>query len=304
MVFLTLFNKVLPLFLLITMGFILGRSFEEVKWEAIGILLLYIISPLVIFSAVSTTYLDIGRLMLPIFFFCLCCLICLLTFYVSGKRFDISSRGLLAFAVGSGNTGYFGFPVVIALFGQDALGLAVLSTVGFILYENTLGFFIVARGKYSVSESLRRLYCLPALYAFLAGVIVNLMEIKLSPVWTDLGMNFRGAYVVLGMMLIGLGISQVRGLKIDFRFVSIAFLAKFLAWPLAVLGWILLDQHWLHFFDPVVYPVLLLMSLVPLPVNSVAIAMALNQDSRQVATTVLLSTLFALIYIPIVGLLM
>lgn len=300
-VFLTLLNKILPLYLLILMGFVLGRSFENIKWDAIGVLLLYVISPLVVFSAVSNAYLDLSRLMLPVFFFCLCSLICLLTFYFTGnaKKIDVSNRGILAFAVGSGNTGYFGFPVVIVLFGEEALALAVLATVGFTLYENTVGFFVAARGKYDMRESLKKLSRLPALYAFLAGTLVNFMGIQFSSIWSDFGMSFRGAYVVLGMMLIGLGIAQVKGFQWDLRFLSIAFFAKFIAWPLAVLGLIGVDHYWLHFFDPAIYPVLFLISLVPLPVNSVAVSIALNQDFKKLATTVLLSTFFALIYIPV-----
>ncbi len=49
---------------------------------------------------------------------------------------------ILAFATGSGNTGYFGIPVGIALFGEKVLPVFIIAGFGFILFENSLGFFL------------------------------------------------------------------------------------------------------------------------------------------------------------------
>jgi predicted permease len=45
---------------------------------------------------------------------------------------------------------------------------------GITLYENTVGFFIVARGRNSIQKSFLKVVKLPTLYAFIAGVLVNL----------------------------------------------------------------------------------------------------------------------------------
>lgn len=298
--FVLILNKLLPLYSLIAAGFIIGRTFP-VKWDAISILLIYIIAPVVIFTGVTSIELTASRLALPVVFFCLCCLVCLSSLYFTGKWLAPATRNIFAFATGSGNTGYFGLPVALYLFGQDALGLAVLAGFGFTLYENTLGFLVVARGQHTLQESIRRVLRLPTVYALLLGIIVNLSGFKIGPTFIDLGANFRGAYTVLGMMLIGLGTSQYTKVELDLRFVGSAFLMKFFVWPLAVAGLVWADSHALHMFEPSVYQIMLLMSLVPLPANSVAFAMALKTEAKQVATAVLASTLFVLLYIPLVS---
>jgi predicted permease len=51
-----------------------------------------------------------------------------------------STKNILAFAAGTGNTGYFGIPAATALFGDAALSPVVLCILGVILYEHSVGF--------------------------------------------------------------------------------------------------------------------------------------------------------------------
>src|SRR5262249_46379322 len=141
---------------------------------------------------------------------------------------------ILAFSVGSGNTGYFGLPVAVALFGQEAVPWVILAVLGVILYENSLGFFVTARGHHTLRESLGRISRLPSLYAFLAAATLNLgFGYRLPPDVATLADGFRGAYSILGMMMIGLGVAQ-SGLRFDAKFLGLAFLGRFVAWPVVV----------------------------------------------------------------------
>jgi predicted permease len=48
--------------------------------------------------------------------------------------------------------------------------------------------------------------------------------------------QIRGAYVVLGMMLVGVGLSAVRRLQVDVPFTSMLLLMRFIFWPLLVMA--------------------------------------------------------------------
>jgi len=205
----------------------------------------------------------------------------------------------LAFTAGAGNTGYFGLPVVLALFGQDQLGTAVFVILGIILYENSLGFFITARGQHTGREALAKVLRLPALYAFFLGLFVNLSHLGISPIVSDAMANFKGAYTVLGMMLVGLALSQITKLSFDRKFTAMAFAAKFLVYPLVFIGVVLLDNNFFHLYGTLTHKVILLMSIVPLASNTVAYATRLNTHPEKAAVAVFLSTLFALVYIPL-----
>src|SRR5262249_52295517 len=151
-----------------------------------------------VLQAVLQAKLSAGVLLLPLFFFVICCTVCLLALQV-GKR--VLGRGplshILAFSTGSGNSGYFGLPVAIALFGQTAAPWVILCALGFILYENSLGFFVTARGHHTWHQSVRRVLGLPSIYAFLLAVALNLgLGYQLSPSLTLLADGFRGAYSI------------------------------------------------------------------------------------------------------------
>jgi predicted permease len=298
--FFTMLNKILPLYAVILIGFIAGRTLKT-RGEIIAPLLIYIIAPIVVFTGILSSPLDPSKFALPFVFFLICCSLCLIFFYILGFFWKSPIKNILAFSTATGNTGYFGLPVAIFLFGENAFSLAVLIALGFILYENTLGFFITARGHHTTLESLGRVLRIPTIYAFILAVSFNLSGIQIGPALTELGINFRGTYSVLGMMMIGLGVSQLTSVKLDFRFISTAFILKFLVWPIVVTGLIFIDKNTLQFFSPLEYSVMLLMSIVPLPANSVALAMELGTEPEKTATAVLLSTIFALFYIPLVS---
>ena len=62
-------------------------------------------------------------------------------------------------------------------------------------------------------------------------MLVNLANIHFGEVYVNAVNNFSGAYIVLGMMLIGLGMADIRWSTIDVRFLGMAFLSKFFVWP-------------------------------------------------------------------------
>lgn len=289
--------KLLPLYALILLGFIAGK-FLEVKKESIATLLIYIISPVVVFSGVYTTKISLATLSLPVLFFGLACLICLSFYFFASLIWQTSEKNILAFAAGSANVGYFGLPVALVLFGDSHLGIAVLCVLGIILYENSLGFFITAKGQHSGKQALLKLLKLPSLYAFFVGLAVNTLHLPVGTAVFDIIASFKGAYVVLGMMLVGLGLSAVSRASFDWAFTGFAFFAKFIAWP-AVIGLVVIvDYKFLHLYNPMIYKIILLMSSVPIAANTVAYAAKLNTHPEKAAVTVLLGTLFALFYIP------
>ncbi|MFU8797922.1 MAG: AEC family transporter, partial [Gammaproteobacteria bacterium] len=207
--------NLLPLYAIILIGFIAGRLLKNTRWESIATLLVYVIAPVVVFFGIMSTPLNASKLSLPFIFFFICCALCLLFFFTVCKLWPSPERNILAFASATGNTGYFGLPIALFLFGEEAFGIGVLIALGFILYENTLGFFITARGHHTTLEALSRVLRLPTVYAFILAVILNLSGVTLHSSLITLGINFRGAYFILGMMMIGLGVAQLKTLKLD-----------------------------------------------------------------------------------------
>ena len=299
-IFLLLLAKLFPLYILIFLGFLAGRVLQA-KRETVAKLLLYIIVPAVNFYGAATVPLSGAVLTLPLVFWAVCVTTCVLAYAVARLLWRDTTKNILAYACGTGNNGYFGIPLVIMLFSQSAFGIAVVAGMGFLLYEVTLGFFIVARGNLTVSESLRKLFSLPILYAFVAGLAWNAAGFSMSPPLEDLLLSFRGAFTVLGMMLIGMGFSSLKHLFVDVRFLAVAFFFKFVLWPLTVLSIVAADRMFFHLFGAAVHDVMIVLSIVPLAANTVIFATELKVHPEKAASAVFLSTLFALIYIPILS---
>jgi predicted permease len=300
-VFLIVFQRLIPLYALVAAGFVLGRVLE-VRRESVATILIFFVSPLVFFNGAAAVNLTAGGFSLPVLIYLLACGICLAALRLARRWWRGPTPYLAAFAAGNANSGYFGLPVALAVLGERSLGLAVMASFGFTLYENTLGYFVTARGRSTAGESLRKALRLPAVYAFAAGLLCNYLGWKPQLAMDDFFRNVRGAYSVLGMMMVGLGVSTMRRLVVDRHFVAFVFFAKFGVWPLVMLALVQADRHWLHFYSPDAHKILILMSAVPLAANTVAIAASLNVEAEKAGVAVLLSTAFALFYIPIVAL--
>lgn len=297
-IFLSLITKIAPLYLIVLLGFVAGKYFKVDK-EPIATLLIYFITPLVIFNGVATSSLNLSIVLLPLTFFVLAVLISAI-FYSMGKLlWKGTEKNVLAFTSGTGNTGYFGLPVILALFGEEYLSVAVLCIFGFLLYENSLGYYYVARGTFSSQAALKKVLGLPTLYAFMLGLLFLAGGGSIGAELSALFTNFRGAYSVLGMMIIGLGLAGVTARSWDVRFLSMTLSAKFIVWPIVVVVVVLLDMMFFHLFTSTMYPIMLLLSTVPLASNTVAFAAQLNAVPEKAATAVLTSTLIALVYIPL-----
>lgn len=298
--FLTLLFKISPLYLLITVGYFAGK-YSRLNKEIIAQLLMYVVAPIVIFNSVLATTLTLNVLALPLLFFVVCCLICLATFLIAKRIWTDPTKNILAFTAGNGNVGYFGLPVAVALFGPEVVGPIAVSILGFVLYENTLGFFITAKGHHTVGESLLRIIKLPTLYTFILALILNVLGAKLSPEYIIFADVMRNIYASLGMILIGLGLAGVTQQWFDGKFVLTAFLAKFVIWPLVMFGIIAIDTAVFYFFSADIHRVMVLISVVPLAANTVTYATALRAHPEKASLAVLLSTVFALLYIPLIA---
>lgn len=298
-IFIPLFLKLIPLYVIIFLGFISGKLLRVQK-ESIAPLLIYIIAPVIVFHGVFTTKIDVGMLSLPLIFYISASSICLFVFYIANKIWHDTTKNIVAFASGSSNSGYFGLPVAIAIFGDKVIGYVALMILGTILYESTVGFFITARGHHTVKESVLKVIKLPTVYAFIFALLCNVSGLYFGQIYLDTVGYFRGAYTILGMMMIGLGLSNIEKLVIDRSFLTLAFLSKFVLWPSIITLFIFLDGLTFHVFSPLIKNVMIIISIVPIAANTVAYASLLRVQPEKASIVVLFSTIFALFYIPLV----
>lgn len=298
-IFFSLVVKLAPLYLLVWLGYLAGRKLRVNK-ESIADLLLFVIAPIVVLNGVMTTKLSWTVIAIPFGYFIIAGTLGFLFYTLSKKFWPGTERNILAFSAGAGNVGYFGLPLVLAVLGESALGIAILIVFGSILYENTIGFFLVSKSNASIKESIVKVLLMPRLHAFVVGVILSLLSIQVPEMLKDLFANARGAYSVLGMMLVGIGISRVSRSSVDYKFMLSAFFPRFIIWPAITIGLILLDANFFHIYNQEIHAVFLLLSAVPMASNTVAYSSLHGGHSDKTALSVLISTIIALVFVPLV----
>lgn len=301
--FFILLSKITPLYINIIFGYILTK-YLKVRRDIVAFLLIYILGPIVIFFATLSIKLNPQLIFLPLFVFFFGSSI---AFYILKRyknQWKDASINTLAFTCGTGNTGYFGIPLAMILLDSSLANIFIFTTLASLLYENTTGFYVTAKGTFSARQSIIKVIKLPLLYAFISGLILNIAGVKMPEFIIPYFENFKWAYGILGMMMLGMGLKSFDVKEdIDKKYIKIAYFYKFIFWPFAILTLIFIDKNFLNFLNEDIHKVLFLFSIVPLAGNTVTLAILLNAKPEKASFTVLLSTLISLIYIPIVLLL-
>lgn len=289
--------RLLPLYSIVVLGFLAGKKLGVTK-ESFAPLLIYILSPSVVFFAALSATIDARIFYLPFITFGVGTLVCFACYYIARISFSGTLPNLLGFASGDANSGYFGIPVAISLFGEKYLAPYVMAVFGLMIYENTVGYYVTARGNFSRMIALRRLSRIPTVYAFFFGLTLNVLSVQPNGAWRDIGLSLRGAYSTLGMMIIGLGIASLARWEFDWKANLFLTVSKFILWPALMLIVLLIDASMLGIIAPELRPILFFFSSLPLAANTVTFATELQVEPARAAVAVLVSALLATILIP------
>jgi hypothetical protein len=297
--FFLLLTKILPLYINILLGYVSARCLKVDK-SAIAAILFYIIGPVVIFSATMSVEIVAEVLILPVFFYLFSSAVGFVTLALFKNCWQDATGNILAFTAGTGNSGYFGIVLALILFPPELADIFIFTVLGAFFYEATTGFYITAKGSFTAAESLGKVFRLPALYAFILGILLNLSGAVLPEVLTSYLGQFKVAFSILGMMILGMGLEGcLRSDGIDRKFLSVSLTAKFVFWPLAIWALIVFDRNVTMLLNEELYRVMFLFAIVPLASNTVTLAVLLKGRPEKAAFAVLVSTVISVFSIPL-----
>lgn len=295
-----IFFKIISILLSVIIGYVAGRM-EKVERESIAALLFYFIAPIVFFTIPASANLSFADVGIALITFTISTLLCYLAYKMYEGRWDEQSRNILAMSAGSGNTGYFMLPIASWLFDDYTLSIYMMAVVGVNMYESSVGYYICARSISSTQESMKQILRLPMLHAFALGCVCSILGLTLPDFLDDFIFNMRGAYSILGMMMIGLGLSKLKNFEVDVKFTIASFFSKFVMFPAMTYAFIFLDKFILKWYDTPEHQALLLLASAPMAANTIVVSSLMKFHPERVATSVLLSCLFSLIFIPLVA---
>lgn len=294
--------KMLPLYVVMGAGYGLQRATGDLM-RALALLQIYFLSPIVVLTNVMRLEVTWDNYYLPLILTAICIIIATVT-RIGLRNADQSWAPAIVQSSGTFNGGYLGIPIAAILFPPEILPLYIFIMTGGTLYENSVGYYYIARGRFSPMDAFKKLLSLPVLYALLLGVLLGHFGVQVPEIWQGFVQNIMGAYIIIGALIIGYGIAMVKTWKFDWNFLGIILTIKHAVWPAAIIGLIILDVYHWHWFDAALHKIFLLFAILPLAANTAAFASLFGIAPDRSATAVAMSTLISLVLIPVLAILL
>lgn len=216
-------------------------------------------------------------------------------------RLDNSKRYITAFMLLFGNTGFIGIPVIRALYGTEAVFFAAILEMVNDVVIFTIGMMLI---QMSAGAKLRfepKLFLNPGLIGVIVGLLLFLLDIRLPEVIGGAVEMVGDATTPLTMFLIGYQLGSLKAKEIlkDASIYVISF-TKLLIVP--VLALIVLRVAVGDF--SLLEKVLIMSFAMPAGSVSVIFSQQYRGETAFATKTVLLSTLFSIVTIPVFAVMM
>ncbi len=301
MSFLTIFQQMLMLLLMMVIGYIMEKKYllGENSAAVMSKIVLNVTLPAQIITSFSIEGADISAAavgktlgfsaLVYAFYFAVAWA------FVRLLRAPREQRGTYEYMVIFGNVGFMGFPLITAVFGADKLVYAVLFNIVFNLLVFSVGIQMIAGGGEGGSFDWRRLINLPlgssvlALLLFFAHIelpgFVNTALFTLGDATTPLAM------LILGATIAAMPLRELFEEKRVYLFVAV----KLLAVP--VLVWLLL-KPWLPAGD-IIGSILVVLSGMPVATNATMLSVEYGGDIKLVSQGIFFTTVLSVLTIPV-----
>ena len=291
----TLLPAVLPVGLIILIGFIIGRTLP-LQRSTLSQLALYVLSPALVIDSLYRNKLPFSSSSKLLIGFALTSATIYIAVGLISKLLKLAtplSRAITAIIMFP-NNGNMGLPVVTFALGTAGLDRAIVYMIGSSFLMFCFGPAII-RGK-GILEGFKLTLKLPLIWAILFGTSLRLLSIKL-PWGLDKSIQQLGAAAIpIALIVLGMQLSQTKFQPKIKEFLVV--LARLIVAPaIAYCVGRLLQLETLDL------QVLVLQSAMPTAVNSFIIVTEFGGDKDLVARAIVTSTLMSFITLPIILLL-
>ena len=270
-------------------------------------LLLDITLPLLIISSVmdKTEEVNAGKIgMVFLISFCLYVFLSVLSIIVIKiMHFPKPQQGLYIFMHTFANIGFMGFPIINALYGNEAMLYTAILNIFFNLFAYTVGIMMVnysgsLKNEGSSAASLinaKSLISVGTIGSLLA-IVIYFLPVTFPDVVTGVCSTVGGLTSPLAMILIGATLAKMPLKKVfnDWRVYLFAFVKQFvMPFPIYFLMRLVVA-------DELVRNVLFILCIMPVANTSVLFANRYKKDEELAAKNVFVTTLVSIVSIPVI----
>jgi predicted permease len=185
------------------------KAFPKDSFKAINSLIIYVCLPaltLYYIPQIEISY----QLIFPAAAIWIMFLLAVIFFISAGKIFkwDKRTTGALILTGGLANTSFVGFPVLIALFGEEGLKIGVvIDQAGSFLVLSTLGIIVASiysTGTFSLKKLIYNTLTYPSFIAFIISIVMLAFGIKHNEISSSILSKVGMPTIILALISVGM----------------------------------------------------------------------------------------------------
>lgn len=298
-----LLHNIAPVFFLISLGYILGKKFN-LEIYSLSKLSIYVFVPSVIIVKFYETPMN-SQLLMPIIFTLVFVILQSIVSLVPAKlnRYNISKKNAFKNAIMFYNSGNFGLPLITLVFANTpmadyAVSIQIMVMITQNLSTYTLGFYNAARGNMDFKDSIKAVLKMPAIYTIALALLMKVIpyDFRNFFLWPSITYA-KDAMIATDLLILGIQLSLIQ-FDLKNKDIYLTAFMRLCIGPLIAYFLIMVLQ-----LDGVMAKTLLISSAVPTAVNTVLIAVEFRNEPEFATQSVVVTTLFSLITMPLVILL-
>lgn len=292
--FLTLF-KILPLFIIILVGYIFGKVFSNLDNTILNKITLWLAGNILAFTAINSNPPKLNELK-SFFIGYSFIFILAITLPLILKKLNLikSEWGIVSFALMFSNGGYLGYPVVSALFGEEYIAKAVMYVIVMTLLSFSIGIIILTG---DIKKGLTNMIKLPMLWGFLIGWVLGINGLS----WENLPFSLyeplkmiKDASIVIILINIGVSLSRIKIKIYDLYDTLLTTTFKLIVFPVIAVFLVRILK-----LDPILAGVFVIEVGMPVGMNVSFITEELKINPALGNLMVFVSTLASIITVPL-----
>ncbi len=282
-----LFTKLMPIVILIVIGFYWKKKELPFDKDMISSLLMNLGTPALLIASINNKDLTVDNMLTILIYGTSLIIVCtvLTTVYlkIEGKEVRPFLQSFIF-----PNTGGLGIPIVYVLLGETAFVYAITFSILINIYHFTIGLWL-ANNSLNIKKALQT----PVLYALVAALLFKGTNTEVPSVLEDVCKMLGG--IVIPLMLIAFGSSLV-GIKIgeNLKAIRMGIARVIIGFLVVYMAYILGD------FEHMIIATLLIQYSMPIATTSYLFAFKFNGPDKEIAVMTASSTVTILFLLPVI----
>lgn len=210
-------------------------------------------------------------------------------------RVKQEDKGAYRFIMAFGNVAFMGYPVISAVFGQEAMFYCALYNVPFNIFVYSVGTIMLIKGAGNGKLEFRKIVNPPFIMS-LVGLLLFLLGVNIPTPIADCAEMLGGATTPMAMLILGASLAQVpiRELFTEWR-VYIVALYKLIALP--ILTWLVASIFLPA--DSMILKAVVLLAAMPVATNATMMTIEFGGNQALAAKGIFFTTILCVVTIPL-----